>query len=64
MTFDNTTRHEFGCACVDSDALTCFRLRYPQYAYSEMNEDEKCTCSCHDNQDECDCYECNDERIL
>ena len=38
------------CACVDSDAYECYRRRYQ---HSEFYDDsEKCSCLCHDNEDD------------
>ncbi len=49
----NTTRYEFGCACVDSDARMCFELRYPNRNKEDIYEPyEKCGCSCHDKEDD------------
>jgi hypothetical protein len=65
MTFENTTNPEFGCACLDSDARLCFELRYPKRTLDEFEREAVCGCPCHDKQDDdCDCYECNDRRIV
>ena len=38
------------CACVDTDAYECYRRRYQ---HSEFYDDtEKCTCPCHDKEDD------------
>ena len=55
------------CACLDSDARRCFEKRY--VATTKENEAamayEVCECPCHDRRDDdCDCYECNDRRIV
>ncbi len=55
------------CACLDSDARRCFEKRY--IGTTKENEEEMrsatCECPCHDERDEgCDCYECNDRRIV
>lgn len=52
------------CCCKDIHRETCFYLRYPNV--NPLESVEVCECPCHDqyDEDECDCYECNDERIL
>ena len=64
--FIHDTDPELGCACLDSDARRCFELRYPKRTIDEYEAYEVCECPCHDKQDEddCDCYECNDGRIV
>lgn len=36
-----------GCACPDSDAKTCYFLRYPNQM--ELDGCDRCECPCHDN---------------
>ena len=54
-----------GCACKDVHRDTCLAIRYPNYNFLESDHPETCECSCHDKYDdeECDCYDCNDEII-
>jgi hypothetical protein len=53
--------HEIkGCGCLDSDAKTCYWLRYPNQM--ELDGRDYCLCKCHD--DDCNCQECSDRRIL
>jgi hypothetical protein len=57
------------CACLNNNPVTCFRLRYNLNPL-EMTSEDVCECSCHDEFDvdeadaECDCFECNDRRIV
>lgn len=50
------------CACANSDARTCIRLRYPLSDFSEDLEHEfvgidRCECCCHDLDEADDEYE-------
>jgi len=37
------------CACVDADAITCYRMRYRTCEFSDSDDsfDGECECSCH-----------------
>ncbi len=42
------------CACVADDAQVCFRLRYPESEDADWDSNERCGCSCHEeNIDDC-----------
>jgi hypothetical protein len=53
---------EFGCECADSDARVCYWLRFPNQM--ELDGRDYCLCDCHKNNDDCDCQECSDGKIL
>lgn len=55
------------CACLDSNARRCFEKRYigttPENEYAMRQA--QCECPCHyEPDDDCDCHECNDRRIV
>jgi hypothetical protein len=57
--------HKGECACVSPDRYECYSFRYFPGA---MEEDGRsyCECLCHEGQDDedCGCYDCADERIV
>lgn len=43
------------CACPSSDPRGCIQIRYGR----GVDDDERCTCSCHDECSECGDLDCN-----
>lgn len=54
------------CCCKDIHRDICYAIRYPNYNWMEAEHPETCECPCHDqyDDDECDCYDCQDERVV
>ena len=61
---DNSkTWHKGKCACPSPERYDCYSLRYPNQM--ELDGREYCECPCHEGyDDDCDCYECNDAKIV
>lgn len=48
-----TTQEQFKCACLDSDPIVCFYLRYNKNPL-ELDKSDICECPCHNNYDPLD----------